>query len=146
MWIYVSWVIVLLGAVFAAYLPSLLAGVARRGGAHGWHFQLAIEVLQQLHAAGTTAPRGLTASQLAMRLQVDALQLEPVFDALRGLDWVGQISEALGDVESRYVLLAAPDTTPLEPLMDRLLLGKTPSVDALWHNARLSSLKLRDAL
>jgi hypothetical protein len=31
-WIYLVWVIVLLGAVIAAYLPSLLAGVARRGG------------------------------------------------------------------------------------------------------------------
>jgi membrane protein len=50
-WIYVSWVIVLMGAVIAAYLPSLLAGVARRGSAHGWYFQLAIEVLQQLHKA-----------------------------------------------------------------------------------------------
>ena len=29
-WIYMAWVIVLLGAVIAAYLPSLLAGVARR--------------------------------------------------------------------------------------------------------------------
>ena len=34
-WIYVAWVIVLLGAVIAAYLPSLLTGVARRGGMAG---------------------------------------------------------------------------------------------------------------
>ena len=47
-WIYVGWVIVLLGAVIAAYLPSLLSGVQRRVRAHGWQFLLAIEVLQQL--------------------------------------------------------------------------------------------------
>lgn len=46
-WIYVAWVIVLLGAVVAAYLPSLLAGVARRGTVPGWTFQLAVEVLQE---------------------------------------------------------------------------------------------------
>ncbi|HWT20913.1 MAG TPA: YihY family inner membrane protein, partial [Variovorax sp.] len=43
-WIYVAWVIVLLGAVIAAYLPSLLTGVARRGGRAGWPLQLAMEV------------------------------------------------------------------------------------------------------
>ena len=46
-WIYVAWVIVLLGAVIAAYLPSLLAGARRRAAAHGWQFQLALEVLQR---------------------------------------------------------------------------------------------------
>ena len=40
-WIYIAWVIVLFGAVIAAYLPSLLSGVARRGGTPGWSLQLA---------------------------------------------------------------------------------------------------------
>ena len=34
-WLYVLWVLVLLGAVVTAYMPSLLAGVARRGGHAG---------------------------------------------------------------------------------------------------------------
>ncbi|MCB2034420.1 MAG: YihY family inner membrane protein, partial [Ottowia sp.] len=48
LWIHLSWLIVLFGAVIAAYLPSLLTGVARRGGGPGWEFQLATEVLQAL--------------------------------------------------------------------------------------------------
>ena len=107
-WIYFSWVIVLMGAVIAAYLPSLLAGVARRGSAHGWHFQLAIEVLQQLNLARITARKGVSASQLAEQLEVDVLQLEPVLETLVGLDWVGQLNEAEGAAESRYLLLADP--------------------------------------
>ncbi|WP_312567460.1 YihY family inner membrane protein, partial [Diaphorobacter sp.] len=51
LWVYVAWVIVLLGAVVAAYLPSLLAGVARCATGEGWAFLLAVEVLQQLHRA-----------------------------------------------------------------------------------------------
>ncbi len=145
-WIYVAWVIVLMGAVIAAYLPSLLAGVARRGSAHGWHFQLAIEVLQQLNKALLTARRGVSASQLAEQLRVDVLQLEPVLETLVALDWVGQLDEAGGDGESRYLLLANPDATPLEPLMQQLLLGKAESVSNLWEKARWPAINLRDAL
>ena len=145
-WIYLSWVIVLMGAVIAAYLPSLLTGVARRGSAHGWQFQLAIEVLQQLHDIRRVPQQGLTGSRLAQRLQVDVLQLENVLETLRALDWIGQIAEADGNIESRYVLLADPDNTLLEPLLDRLLLGRAPSVSTLRHNARWQALKLRDAI
>lgn len=145
-WIYVSWVIVLMGAVIAAYLPSLLAGVARRGSAHGWYFQLAIEVLQQLHKALSTPRRGLSASQLAELLQVDGLQLEPVLETLVALDWVGQLSEPESEDKARFLLLADPDATPLEPLMQGLLLDKAEAVQGLWGKARWPELRLRDAL
>jgi len=145
-WIYVSWVIVLMGAVIAAYLPSLLAGVARRGSAHGWYFQLAIEVLQQLQKALSTPRKGLSASQLAERLQVDGLQLEPVLETLVALDWVGQLNESQGEDEARFLLLADPDATPLEPLMQQLLLDKAEAVQGLWQKAGWPELRLRDAL
>ncbi|MES2363386.1 MAG: YihY family inner membrane protein [Pseudomonadota bacterium] len=144
-WIYVAWVIVLLGAVIAAYMPSLLAGVARRGGGPGWQFQLAVEVLQQLHRQRGTANRGCGASSLAQALQVDVLQLEPVLEALAGLRWVGQLLEE-SDQESRYILLADPDQTPLEPLMQQLLLDKTDSTLPLWTRAGWASLSLRQVL
>ena len=38
LWIYVSWLIVLFGAVIAAYLPTLIGGVARLGGRPGWRY------------------------------------------------------------------------------------------------------------
>ncbi|MDD5325437.1 MAG: YihY family inner membrane protein [Polaromonas sp.] len=145
-WIYVSWVIVLMGAVIAAYLPSLLAGVARRGSAHGWLFQLAIEVLQQLDKARTMARKGLSAARLAELLRVDALQLEPVLETLVALDWVGQLNDLEGAAESRYLLLADPDATLLEPLLEQLLLDKAKSVKDLWERAGWPNIRLRDAL
>jgi membrane protein len=144
-WIYLAWVIVLMGAVIAAYLPSLLAGIARRGGGHGWQFQLAIEVLQQLHSYRDIALRGANASSMARHLRVSVLQLEPALQALTSLEWIGQLVED-GDVEPRYILLADPDKTPLEPLMQLLLLEKTDSTLPLWAAAGWPGIKLRQAL
>lgn len=145
-WIYVAWLIVLMGAVIAAYLPSLLAGISRRVSTHGWQFQLAVETLQKLDLAGRTDFKGLTLSQLAQSLRVDSTQLEPVLQALAKLDWVGQLDELPPAVESRYVLLADPDSTLLEPLMKLLLLEQTPSTQNLWDNARWAKLTMRNVL
>ena len=145
-WIYVAWVIVLLGAVIAAYLPSLLAGVERRVMVYGWQFQLALEVLQQLHRVRAAPDKGLTLTQLAALLRVDPLHLEPVIETLTALDWAGQINEVLAQQEARYVLLADPDTTPMEPLLHQLLLQRDASTQNLWDRGRLSTLSLRDVL
>ena len=152
-WIYVAWVIVLMGAVIAAYLPSLLAGVARRGDdglsgdghAKGWPFQLALEVLQQLYRQGPSNRRGCSASSLAQLLRVDVLQLEPALEVLTALGWIGQLVEET-EAEPPYILLANPDVTLLEPLMQLLLLDKTDATLPIWCAAGWSEVKLRQAL
>ncbi len=145
-WIYVGWVIVLLGAVVAAYLPSLLAGTHRRAAAHGWHFQLALEVLAQLETARVSARRGLTVHQLVEALQLDALQLEPVLETLVTLDWIGRINEVEDEAETRYILLADTQSTALEPLMRHLLLPQSEATAKLWSSGRLSAVYLKDVI
>jgi membrane protein len=145
-WIYTAWVIVLLGAVIAAYLPSLLSGVQRRAPAHGWHFLLALETLQQLAPLQASVAKGLTMPALAQLLKVDALQLEPVLETLLELDWVGQLQEELEGGEARYVLLANPDTTLMEPLFNALLLQPEASTENLRENGRWPFINMREAL
>lgn len=145
-WIYVGWVIVLLGAVIAAYLPVLLSGVVRRPHANGWEFQLAIEVLQKLRAARDTAAKGLTMPSLVEAIRVDGLELEPVLAVLTRLDWIGQLDSAGQSPDCRYVMLANPDTTAVAPLVSELLLPETDSVGNLWKNSRMSALRLAEVL
>ncbi len=110
-WIYLAWVIVLLGAVVAAYLPSLLSGIARRGDTPGWNYQLALELVDQLQAARSadtlsaeTDARGLSLEHLARALRVDGLQLEEPLRVLRQLDWAGSLDEE----QARWVLAGRP--------------------------------------
>ena len=145
-WIYVVWIIVLFGAVIAAYLPSLLAHTRRREAAHGWQFQLALEVLQCLHRARDSASRGLTAGQLVGALEVETLQLEPVLETLVSIDWIGRVNEVEDEERTRYILLADVNATALEPLIRQLLLPQSDATDRLWKSGQLSSVYLKDVV
>jgi len=144
-WIYVAWVIVLLGAVLAAYLPSLVAGTRRRSG-HGWQFQVALEVLRELERARSLPGRGLSAPQLSQLLELETLQLEPVLETLVTLDWVGRLNEIDDEADTRYVLLADVRSTPLEPLMRQLLLPPSEATAKLWKSGQLSTVRLNDVI
>ena len=143
LWIYLGWVIVLLGAVIAAYAPSLQMRVARRPSTPGHGFELALAVLRVLDAARDTSRRGLSAADIAAALRTDPLQVEPALERLVALDWVGRLDE---DGGARHVLLADPAHTPAAPLVDELLL--TPSVTAapFRQRAGVDGMRLAELL
>ncbi len=145
-WIYLVWVIVLLGAVIAAYLPILLSGVARRGLGAGWRFQLALETLRLLHQAREMTSRGQTAAQLAKALRVSALGIDSALEALVEIDWVARLDDDTNPDGPRYVLLVDPAQTPLEPLVQALLLSRSSSTDALWEHAQFAQARLGEVL
>jgi membrane protein len=144
-WIYVAWVIVLLGAVVAAYLPSLKSGIARRGDTPGWDFQLAVEILQSLSKTQNNNNNnmiGKNLETLSKELKVDDLQLEAPLQTLVHLDWIGKLDEE----GERYILLADPAKTRLAPLSERLLLPNHINTPKIWQKCLQPACLLFDVL
>jgi membrane protein len=145
-WIYLAWVIVLLGATLTAHVPSLIAGLPRRRLGPGVRFQLALELLQTLHHARLHGTPGRTLPQLSADLDADALELEPVLATLCTMDWVGLLQEEHGQShESRWVLLVEPSLTPLAALVSAFLIVRLPATEAFWENGLKTTTTLLQA-
>ena len=142
-WIYLSWVIVLLGAFIAAYAPLVGKHLRRWPDAPGSEFHLALVALTQLAAAREDGRRGLRVDAIAQAIGIDPLQVEPVLGALIDLDWVGRLEETNGP---RYVLLCDPATTAAEPLVAKLLLDPAPDLEATWQRAGFHTMRLGELL
>jgi len=142
-WIYLGWVIVLLGAVIAAYAPSLQMRIVRHELTPGYRFRLAIALLRQLAAARSANGHGLSAARLAEVLRADPLQIEPILETLVAIDWAARLDE---EGDPRYVLLCDPADTPARPLLAQLLLDPSPTMRAFWQRAGFDEMKLKDLI
>ena len=69
-----------------------------------------------------------------------------MLETLVALDWIGRVNEVDDEEHSRYILLADPQSTALEPLMRHLLLPHSDATDKLWKSGRLSSVYLKDVI
>lgn len=142
-WIYLAWVIVLLGAVVAAYAPSLQMRVKRWPDHPGAGLQLALAVLRELAQARASGDRGLSAGQLAEALRTDPLQTEPILETLAQFDWIGHLDEPN---DPRFVLLCDPARTPAQPLLAQLLLEPSPASRGLWQRAGFDTMTVQELL
>jgi membrane protein len=142
-WIYLGWVIVLLGAVIAAYAPSLQMRVVRLPDVPGSRFHLAVTLLRTLHRARQTAGHGVSLSEMSEALRTDPLQIEPILETLVAIDWAGRLDE--GGAQ-RYVLLCDPANTPVAPLLSQLLVAPSPTLRGFWERAGFTGMTLADAI
>ena len=142
-WVYLTWVIVLLGAVIAAYAPSLRMRVKRWPDGPGARLQLALALLRELDRARAGGDRGLSGGQLAAALRIDPLQIEPILDILVAFDWLGRLDEAR---DPRFVLLCDPARTPAQPLLALLLIEPSPASRGLWQRAGFDTMTVGELM
>ena len=120
LWIDWSWMVVLLGAMLAAALPSWRVRARTERTVAGADFALALRLLRALDAARAAPCPGLELYALAAALRCDPLRLPPLLDALTALGWVGRVAAR----PPRWALLIDPHTTHAAALIDRLLLDR----------------------
>jgi membrane protein len=142
-WIYLGWVIVLLGAVIAAYAPSLQMRVVRQVEVPGYRFGMAVSLLRLLQQARQNEAHGLSLEQMATTMRVDPLQIEPILESLVQLDWVGRLDEE-GSV--RHVLLCDPTHVLAAPMLRLMLLQPSGASQTLWERWGAERLLLADLL
>ncbi len=145
-WIYVTWLLVLLGAVLAASLPQLGRQEWRKPEGAGWGFRLALEIVAELNAAKASDQRGLSTDDLALRLRVEPGELRQVLEVLHKLDWVGRLTEQNAQGQARQVLLIDPAQAAVAPLADRLLVLRGAGADPLWLQTGLDQIRVAQIL
>ncbi len=138
LWIYCSWMVVLLGAMVAAHLPLLRLHAQVQARGPGSEFLLALRVLRLLEQSRGVGDAGRDILALASRLRCDPLHLRPLLDLLERLGWVGRVAPTPRHHAVRWALLADPRQAPAHALLDQLVLDH--------HAAAGSSARLAEAL
>jgi len=145
-WIYVMWVVVLLGAVLTSSLPEIGKQAKRHADGPGWSFRLALEILACLSTARLTSPQGLRMSELAQTLHLEHRHTQFVLDVLLALQWVGRLEQAEPQREATWVLLVDMNVLAIEPLFEKLCLSHSDTTDLLWQQTNIGQLKLADVV
>lgn len=118
LWIYLSWLAVLLGATLAASAPLIRLGRWEFNRYPGAPFVDALDVLRTLRRAQSGTPPGLSANLLASRLKLHQDELIEVLETLSNMGLATRGSDRL------WVLTRDARETSLAPVVDRFLLDR----------------------
>ncbi|WP_313619409.1 YihY family inner membrane protein [Achromobacter sp.] len=119
LWIYLSWLAVLLGATLASSAPLIRLGRWQINRYAGASFVDALDALRALRKAQLSTPGGLPANELAAQLRLHQDELNEVLESLSAMGL------ATRSPEDNWMLTCDARETSLAPVVDRFLLDRS---------------------
>ena len=120
-WVYLSWLSVLFGAIVAANLPYLRQ-VRLNGSAQPIHsLNVALAVLRLLSVSRDQQKPGLSVRQLSEALTQTEDQIDSLLRILQDLGWVAAAQVRRHD---HWVLVRNPDTMSMKPLLKKMIVNR----------------------
>ena len=121
-WVYLSWLSVLFGAIVAANLPYFRHVRARGPNQSNDTFNEALGTLRLLDQSRTQIAPGLNIRSLSDALDLTEDQVERTLASLQDLGWV---AKAQVHKREAWVLVCNPSTTSINPLIKKLLVNRS---------------------
>lgn len=111
LWLYVSWLVVLLGAVVVATLPEWRQQTGHERAAPGSDFGYALQILEELWLAPRRGarPGAVGISQLHATLRVRYERIEAILDTLQRASWVKRVTSTSWALQCDPASIAVAD-------------------------------------
>ncbi|PSB91960.1 YihY family inner membrane protein [Candidatus Pandoraea novymonadis] len=120
LWIYVSWLVTLLGAMVASILPSIRQGHFQYPRFPGRDLNDSLVLLHLLSYEREYGRSGKTRLALAQDLGISIEHVSELLIKLEHINWIGRLS--IEGSDELWILLANPKNTSLGPLVTEFLL------------------------
>ncbi|MBL8382531.1 MAG: YihY family inner membrane protein [Burkholderiales bacterium] len=123
LWVYLSWIMVLVGALIAATWPLM---AYERAETRRWPGMAFVDAMRILALLNENRERGgATPRQIRAALRTGFAESETLLESLRDAGWIGRFEAARGEArwgaraERRWMLLADPRTLPVAAVFRR---------------------------
>ncbi len=136
-WVYISWLLVLLGAYIVSLMPQIRRGIITHDNLSGTRLLLAVNVLRALYENRKLHKIGLSEAQLLTLIPSSYDNINYVLETLNDLGYVMRSADGRGAIWA----LICDDSYPIKPLVDLFVFNQ--QMDEVLNDEKLHDILQR---